>query len=122
MKNLSITPLPEHGKTRHFKVVLTTLRNKYTLITSSIALVQETRLGVKKSAKELERMTKALGVCVPNKRQPKYRTLIGILAVIGLYLYAYPANCNTTQIIGYVVGLVAVVLLGIIIYRFGKIK
>ena len=116
MKHPTITDIPEQGRpTRCFKVELNQDGNNYTLYTSNIGLIEKVRANDKQATKRLERLTQT------NERQEqRKRILIPILAVIILYLCSYTKECNTLQNWGYLVGLMALIGLGIIIYKYSK--
>ena len=119
MKAIEITPMPTNGNTRHYNVVLRTSKGKYTLITSNKALIEDAQ-AERQAINQLERLTRTIGVYVPNDRKPIKRVLMPILAVLAIYLCCYPTNCNTLQIWGYFAGLMAFIGLGVIIYKYSK--
>ena len=113
MKTLTIIDIPENGRpTRCFKVELSQDGNNYTLYTSDIGLIEKVQANDKQAIKQLERLTR------PNEQRK--RILIPILAVIILYICSYTKECNTLQNWGYLVGLAALIGLGIIIYKYSK--
>lgn len=113
MKQLTITNIFEQGRdSRCFKVEFANNGNNYTLYTSNLDLIERVRAGDKKARRQLERLT------IPNDSNK--HILIPILAITTLYLLSYTNQCNTTQKIGFIVGLLALIGLGVIIYKFSK--
>lgn len=112
-KRLSITTIYEAGRPpRCWKIELSEKGNNYTLYTSHIDLIERVRTGDKQARGELERMTRTT--------EPNKRILIPILAITTLYLLSYTNQCNTAQNIGFIVGLLALIGLGIMIYKYSK--
>ena len=113
MKSLTISTIFEQGRdSRCFKVEFANKGNNYTLYTSNLDLIERVRAGDKRAIRQLERLTK------PNDSNK--RVLIPILAILGLYVCSYPTECNSLQIWGYIVGLIALIGLGVIVYKYSE--
>lgn len=109
MKSLTISTIFEQGRdSRCFKVEFANKGNNYTLYTSNLDLIERVRAGDKRTIKQLERP------------KVKFRIILPFLAILGLYVCSYPTQCNSLQIWGYIVGLIALIGLGVIVYKYSE--
>lgn len=117
MKIISIIPITE----RCFKITARDKYNLYSVMTSNISLIERVGMNERQAKKELKRMIKFVGEIKQLERpKVKFRIILPFLAILGLYVCSYPTQCNSLQIWGYIMGLIALVGLGVIVYKYSE--